>query len=310
MEVTRRIADSSDLELLFEINCAALKDHVRANFGAWDEGFQRRSFWDSTDPFTHELFYSGSQPAGFWSVTRDETQICLERLSLLPEFRNCGLGSSLVRELIAEARASNRPLRLQAFLCNRARRLYERLGFRIVGATDSHYHMEFAGFGVEFAFLANHPKLVPTIAQWWLEAWPTYRVGLDDLIREIRDDLHTDRVPVHVIALDMGRVVGSAALKQHELRKQYPELQGWLGSVFVVQDARRKGIASALCARVIDLAIQFGLSELHLQTQDTTGGLYARLGWQTIDRTTRNGADTLIMKRRVPRSPEPPDQAV
>lgn len=310
MEITRRLAGSEDMDLLFEINCAALKDHVRANFGTWDDGFQRRSFWRSTDPSSHQLFYSGSQPVGFWSVTRDETQIYLARLSFFPRFQNRGLGSFLVRELIAEALASNRALRLQVFLSNRARRLYERLGFRIVRATDTHYHMEFSGIDIEFAFLTDRPEFVPTVAQWWMDEWPRAGMGLDDVVERLAANLNRDRIPVQVIALDAGRAVGSAVLKQHEIREQYPQLANWLGSVFVVRDARGKGVASALCARVIDLALEFDLDVLHLQTQDTTGGLYARLGWQTIDRILSEGRDTLIMKKKLPSRPKDTEPAV
>lgn len=302
MEITSRFARFDDIELLFEINRAALEDHVRVNFGVWDDDAQRRSFRQSTDPSSHQLFYSGSQPVGFWSVTRDASQICLERLSLFPKYQNLGLGSTLVRELIAESRASSRVLRLQVFLTNRARRLYERLGFRIVRATDTHYHMEFSGIDLEFAFLADRPELVPTVAQWWFDEWPRDGARLDDLVRRLTSSLHKDTIPVQVIALDAGSVVGSAALKHHELEEQYPDLENWIGSVFVAEGARGKGIASALCARVIDLALRFRVPALHLQTRDTTGGLYARLGWQTIGRTISEGRDMLIMKKKLPLS--------
>ena len=300
MNVTRRFGGSEDMDLLFEINRAAHEDHVRANFGAWDEEYQRRSFWQSTDPAAHQLLYSGSEPVGFWCVLRDESQIYLQRLSLLPAFQNRGLGSALVRELIAEARASGRVLRLQVFLTNRARRLYERLGFRIIGATDTHYHMEFSGIGCEFAFLADRPELVPTVAQWWFDEWPKAGARLEDLVQGLTANLHKDTIPTQIIALDAGNVVGSAVLKQHELPERYPELEHWLGSVFVCEAARCKGVASALCARVIDLAIGFGLPALHLQTYDTIGGLYARLGWQTIARIASEGRETLVMKKRLP----------
>jgi len=300
MEVTRRFAGAGDLDLLFEINRAALKDHVRSNFGSWDDADQQRRFSLSTDPSSHQLFYNGSQPVGFWSTTRDDGTICLERLSLLPAFQNRGLGAALIRELIAEARTFHRTLSLQVFLTNRARRLYERLGFRIVGATDTHYQMEFSDFEVEFAFLADHPELVPTVAQWWFDAWPKAGARLDELVERVTANLHKDMVPTQVIALAAGSVVGSAVLKQHELPERYPELENWLGSVFVSQAARGKGVASALCARVIDVALEFGLPVLYLQTHDTTGGLYARLGWQTLDRTVSEGRDTLIMKKQLP----------
>lgn len=300
MDVTRRFAGVEDLELLFEIERAALKEHVRSNFGSWDDAAQYRMFSQSTDPASHQLFYCGSQPVGFWSTTRDDGTICLERLSLLPAFQNRGLGAALIRELIGEARASHRTLSLQVFLTNRARRLYERLGFRIVRATDTHYQMEFSGFDVEFAFLADHAELVPTVAQWWFDAWPKAGARLDDLVERVTANLHKDTIPAQIIALAKGSVVGSAVLKQHELPDRYPELKNWLGSVFVCQAARGKGIGSALCARVIDLALEFGLPALHLQTRDTSGGLYARLGWRTLDRTSSEGREILIMKKLLP----------
>jgi GNAT superfamily N-acetyltransferase len=178
--------------------------------------------------------------------------------------------------------------------------LYERLGFRIVRATDTHYQMEFSGFDVEFAFLADHAELVPTVAQWWFDAWPKAGARLDDLVERVTANLHKDTIPAHIIALAKGSVVGSAVLKQHELPDRYPELKNWLGSVFVCQAARGKGIGSALCARVIDLALEFGLPALHLQTRDTSGGLYARLGWRTLDRTSSEGREILIMKKLLP----------
>lgn len=142
MNLQRRIAREDDLELLFEINCAALKEHVIRNFGAWDEEFQRRTFRESTDPASHVLFYDGAKPVGFWSVVRNPSEIYLVRLSLLPAFQRQGVGSSLIRELIAEARLAALPLRLQVFLTNPARLLYERLGFRIVRTTNTHCHMQ------------------------------------------------------------------------------------------------------------------------------------------------------------------------
>jgi len=142
MNLQRRIARPDDLELLFEINCAALKEHVIRNFGVWDEEFQRRTFYESTDPASHVLFYDDARPVGFWSVVRNPSEIYLLRLSLLPAFQRQGVGSSLIRELIAEARSAALPLRLQVFLTNPARLLYERLGFRIVRTTNSHYQMQ------------------------------------------------------------------------------------------------------------------------------------------------------------------------
>ncbi|MDB9527618.1 GNAT family N-acetyltransferase [Oscillatoria sp. CS-180] len=107
MELSRRFARSEDIELLFTLNRVALKDHVIQNFGVWDEDFQRTSFWNSTDPNCHELFYDGAQPVGFWCVTRTTEPIYLERFSLIPTYQNRGIGTHLIGQLIEEARAAD-----------------------------------------------------------------------------------------------------------------------------------------------------------------------------------------------------------
>ena len=62
-------------------------------------------------------------------------------ISLLPEYRNRGLGAALIHDLMAECAASREPLRLQVAKGNRAARLYERLGFLKTGEDEIYYHM-------------------------------------------------------------------------------------------------------------------------------------------------------------------------
>jgi ribosomal protein S18 acetylase RimI-like enzyme len=62
----------------------------------------------------------------------------------LPEYRNSGIGTSLVKDLMIEADESGKPLRLQVERLNEpARRLYERLGFSTTGENLTHFQMEY-----------------------------------------------------------------------------------------------------------------------------------------------------------------------
>ena len=63
---------------------------------------------------------------------------------LLPEYQSQGLGTRLVSELLAQARESCAPVRLQVFRVNRrARRFYDRLGFLEVGGSEPNHLMEY-----------------------------------------------------------------------------------------------------------------------------------------------------------------------
>lgn len=68
-------------------------------------------------------------PAGRLYVHRRPTEIRLVDISFLPEYRNQGFGTVLLKELFAESAASGKPVTIHVEKYNPAMRLYERLGF-------------------------------------------------------------------------------------------------------------------------------------------------------------------------------------
>ena len=82
------------------------------------------------------------EPAGRLYVHRREREIRLVDISFLPEFRNRGLGSSLLGDLCAEAEAAGKPLTIHVEKFNPAMRLYERLGFTRIDETGPYDLME------------------------------------------------------------------------------------------------------------------------------------------------------------------------
>ena len=75
-------------------------------------------------------------PVGRMMVDRGEAAILLRDIALLPEYRNAGIGSRLIQELMTEATAAGKPIILHVVSTSPAVRLYERLGFRISGEPE------------------------------------------------------------------------------------------------------------------------------------------------------------------------------
>jgi GNAT superfamily N-acetyltransferase len=69
-------------------------------------------------------------PAGRLYVHRRPSEIRLMDITLLPEYRNTGLGTRLLRGLLAEGEATGKPVTIHVEIYNPAMRLYQRLGFR------------------------------------------------------------------------------------------------------------------------------------------------------------------------------------
>jgi ribosomal protein S18 acetylase RimI-like enzyme len=80
--------------------------------------------------------------AGRLYVHRGAREIRIVDIALAPAFRGRGLGTGLLRALIAEADSGGRTLSIHVEMNNRARRLYERLGFRAVGEHGPYVRME------------------------------------------------------------------------------------------------------------------------------------------------------------------------
>ena len=76
-----------------------------------------------------KIILLNGQPAGRMLVDRDDAAILLRDIALLPEYRNAGIGSRLVQDLMNEAASVGKPIRLHVLSTSPAVRLYERLGF-------------------------------------------------------------------------------------------------------------------------------------------------------------------------------------
>ncbi len=75
-------------------------------------------------------------------VHRTQDALHVVDIALLPQYRNSGVGSALLRRILGEAAAAQKPVRLQVLKGNRAASLYRRLGFVVTGESGLHLEME------------------------------------------------------------------------------------------------------------------------------------------------------------------------
>jgi ribosomal protein S18 acetylase RimI-like enzyme len=102
---------------------AFLTQQFTAQHHYYQEVYPRASF---------RLILRDGQPAGRLYVNRGAEEIRIVDIALLPEHRNAGIGSALLRALMADAAAAGQPLTIHVERLNPALRLYERLGFRML----------------------------------------------------------------------------------------------------------------------------------------------------------------------------------
>ena len=137
MEVHFRAVKEADFEFLWRLHNAALKEYVRETW-CWDEDWQRKNFLENFNTAYGEIIVFEGQDIGFCWVIEKEDEALLASIRLLPEFQNKGIGTVIIRNLLDK---TNKPVRLQVLKVNPARNLYERLGFKIVSETETHFWM-------------------------------------------------------------------------------------------------------------------------------------------------------------------------
>ena len=101
---------------------AFLRMQFDAQDAWWRENYADASF---------DVVLVGGEPAGRLYVHRGPSEIRIVDIALLPEHRGSGIGSSLLRDLLAEADESGKSVTIHVERMNPALRLYERLGFAL-----------------------------------------------------------------------------------------------------------------------------------------------------------------------------------
>jgi ribosomal protein S18 acetylase RimI-like enzyme len=96
-----------------------------------------------------QIVQLAGEAVGLLKVSRDDGDWCLIQIQLRPESQGQGLGRQLIQSVIDEARKAGASLRLGVLKANPAFRLYQRLGFTVVGESIHAYEMRLEGDALE-----------------------------------------------------------------------------------------------------------------------------------------------------------------
>lgn len=98
-----------------------------------------RQQWNSTQV---RIIVLDGTDVGWVQTIREEDGLFLGQLFVDNKFQRRGVGTEVMKRLISEAAAFNLAVRLNVVRINPARRLYERLGFRVTHEDDRKFYMK------------------------------------------------------------------------------------------------------------------------------------------------------------------------
>lgn len=136
-----QIYASTRLEELASLGWSA---DVQAAFLRQQFDAQHRHYHQQYADADFQLVLLDDRPIGRLYTARWPGEIRLIDIALLPEHRNVGIGTHLIRCLMDEAALAGKPVRLHVTPFNPALRLYQRLGFTKIADRGPHWLMEWA----------------------------------------------------------------------------------------------------------------------------------------------------------------------
>ena len=132
----------SDFEAVFAITMVTMRAYAEADLGVRDDAEHRARIRDSFDPEAHRLVRADGQLAGVLAVEQRTDHVQLVKVFLLPQYQGRGIGTWLVRRVMAQAAEQGLPVRLRVLRVNPAQRLYIRLGFVVSDETPERLYMQ------------------------------------------------------------------------------------------------------------------------------------------------------------------------
>ncbi len=103
---------------------------------------QRNAYAAEFPNADHGIILLDDRPVGRMIIDRGPELHYLVDITILKQHRSAGIGTVLIRAMCTEAELMRRQVRLQVMVTNRAKALYQRLGFRLIEDRTATWLME------------------------------------------------------------------------------------------------------------------------------------------------------------------------
>lgn len=138
-----RPATDDDMDFVRNAYKITYESVMKEQYGSWAQEAQESDFETVWEDGPIQIITVDAKPCGFIQTEERDAALWLDELVLLPEAQGRGIGSTLIRNLQAEATAKGLPMRLNVLHANSdAYRLYEHLGFQVIGEQPDWTEME------------------------------------------------------------------------------------------------------------------------------------------------------------------------
>lgn len=141
VDCSLRDATEADRDYLRALHRRCYVDVVSTQFGGWDEELQAHfsdKMWASN---RFQIITIDKSDIGALSVKETDEGVVLSEIQIDPAYQRRGIGTGLLRSILARAQSAGASVSLEVLRSNQAIALYKRMGFKEIGCTETHVQM-------------------------------------------------------------------------------------------------------------------------------------------------------------------------
>lgn len=151
--ITLRPITSEDMDFLYQVYASTRADELaivdwsqeqKDAFLQMQFDAQHRYYQEYYANASFDVILRDSQPIGRLYLDRREDEVRIVDIAILPEHRNAGVGTALLRDIMSEAASMGKVVTIHVEKFNPALRLYRRLGFRQKGDSGMYFLLEWS----------------------------------------------------------------------------------------------------------------------------------------------------------------------
>lgn len=164
------------------------------------------------------------------------------------------------------------------------------------------YAADIKGDVMQIDYLGNWPEYIPELAgllhNEWADLYQAAGINKEELRSILEQRTTKDKLPITLIAVKAGELVGAGSLKLDEPGTK-DGVSPWIGGMYVKSSYRGLGIGRDLVLALESKAKELGVTALYLSA-DTAVDFYLKLGWQVLERVESFGVrDVAVMTKRL-----------
>ena len=143
MKITFRNCEYNDCDFILNLKELGMKWYIEKIYG-WDTDIQREKTKHEIENHKKDMriIEVDDNDIGVTTFYEENNEYVVGLIIVHPDYRGKGVATNIIKKYIDIAKKNNKNIKIKTYKLNPAKKLYERLGFKIYKEDDTHVYLK------------------------------------------------------------------------------------------------------------------------------------------------------------------------